>query len=63
MSYLTVLIVFFLVLGGGIFVFLELIPETLFDVLARLRWGRELSLSIIFGAALGMGLLTLRAFQ
>jgi hypothetical protein len=63
MSYLMTFTVFFLVLTGGIFAFLELIPEAHFVVLKRMRWGRELSLSIIFGSALGISLLIFTALN
>jgi hypothetical protein len=63
MSYLMTFTVFFLVLTGGIFAFLELIPEAHFAALKRMRWGRELSLSIIFGSALGISLLIFTALN
>jgi hypothetical protein len=63
MSYLMTFVVFLLVLTGGIFAFLELVPETHFVALKRMRWGREFSLTIIFGTALGISLLTFNAFR
>jgi hypothetical protein len=63
MGYFVTFAVFFLVLLGGVFAFLELMSEAHFVALKRLRWGRELSLTVIFGAALGISLLTFNALQ
>jgi hypothetical protein len=63
MGYFVTFAVFFLVLIGGVFAFLEVMPEAHFVALMRLRWGRELSLTVIFGTALGISLLTFNALQ
>ena len=63
MSYLMTFVVFLLVLTGGIFAFLEIIPEAHFVALKQMRWGRELSLTIIFGSALVISLLIFNAFN
>jgi hypothetical protein len=63
MNYLMTLTVFLLALTAGIFAFLELMPEAHFAALQRQRWGRELSLTIIFGIALGISLLTFNVIR
>jgi hypothetical protein len=63
MSYLMTLVAFALALGGGLFVFLETLPESQFLVLKRSKWSREASIVFILATAMAFGFLTFRALQ